>query len=64
MRPNSPAEHAHVPRPITVTVPVALAITGIGRTKFYELVKDGRIRTLKIGTRTLVVYASLEALVS
>lgn len=49
-------------KPITVTVPTALAVTGLGRTKFYELVKQGRIRTVAIGRRTLVVYASLEEL--
>ena len=49
-------------KPITVTVPTALAVTGLGRTKFYELVKEGRIRTAAIGRRTLVIYADLEKL--
>jgi excisionase family DNA binding protein len=49
-------------KPITVTVATAFAVTGLGRTKFYELVKAGRIRTVAIGRRTLVVYASLEEL--
>ena len=49
-------------KPITVTVTTALAVTGLGRTKFYELVKAGRVRTVAIGRRTLVVYASLEEL--
>jgi len=49
-------------KPITVTVPTALAVTGLGRTKFYELVKDGRIRTIAIGRRTLVIFADLEKL--
>jgi len=49
-------------KPIMVTVATALAVTGLGRTKFYGLVKDGRIRTRKIGRRTLVVYADLESL--
>ena len=31
-------------KPIMVTVATALAVTGLGRTKFYELVKEGRIR--------------------
>ena len=51
-------------KPITVTVATALAVTGLGRTKFYELVKQGRIRTRGIGRRTLVVYADLESLAS
>ena len=49
-------------KPITVTVPTALAVTGLGRTKFYELVKQGRIRTIAIGRRTLVIFADLEKL--
>jgi excisionase family DNA binding protein len=49
-------------KPITVTVATALAVTGLGRTKFYELVKEGRIRTIAIGRRTLVVFANLERL--
>lgn len=49
-------------KPITVTVTTTLAITGLGRTKFYELVKEGRIRTVAIGRRTLVVFADLEKL--
>jgi len=50
-------------KPITVTVPTALAVTGLGRTKVYELVKEGRVRTVAIGRRTLVIYADLEKLV-
>lgn len=49
-------------KPITVTVPTALTVTGLGRTKFYELVKEGRIRTVAIGRRTLVIFADLEKL--
>jgi excisionase family DNA binding protein len=49
-------------KPITVTVTTALAVTGLGRTKFYELVKEGRIRTIAIGRRTLVIFADLEKL--
>ena len=49
-------------RPITVTVATALAVTGLGCTKFYELVKEGLIRTVAIGRRTLVIFADLEKL--
>lgn len=53
---------AHVVKPLTVTVPVALAITGIGRTKLYALIAEGRVKIVKVDGRTLVNYASLEAL--
>lgn len=49
-------------KPITVTVDNALKISGLGRTKFYELVNKGVIKTTTIGRRRLVVYASLEEL--
>jgi hypothetical protein len=49
-------------KPITVTIPVAIALSGIGKTKFYELMADGRIKTLQIDGKRLVNYASLEAL--
>lgn len=51
-------------KPLALTVAEALKATGLGRTKFYELVNEGRIKTISLGRRRLVVYASLEALVS
>jgi len=48
--------------PITVSVDEARKALGIGRTKFYELVGEGRLKTLKIGRRTLVLVASIRAL--
>lgn len=49
-------------KPITVTVETALKVSGLGRTKFYELINEGTIKTITIGRRRLVVFASLEAL--
>lgn len=34
-------------------------MTGIGRSKLYELIKDGRIRTIKVGTITLIPIRAL-----
>ena len=50
--------------PITVTVEEALRLIGIKRTFFYSLLKDGKIKTIKIGNRRLVIYTSLEELVN
>lgn len=44
---------------LTCTVNEACASLSLGRSKFYELVRDGQIDTIKIGTRTLVKVASL-----
>jgi len=36
---------------------------GIGRTLAYELIRDGRLPSLKLGNRRLVARADLEAFV-
>jgi len=38
-------------------------MTGIGRSKFYELIKTGDIETIKIGRITLVPMTSIERLI-
>jgi hypothetical protein len=48
---------------ISCTIPEACAATGLGRTKMYEEIGAGRIQTRKFGTRTLIVVASLVALI-
>lgn len=44
---------------MTVRIPEACRLTGIGRSKLYELIKDGRIRTVKVGAITLIPLQSL-----
>jgi excisionase family DNA binding protein len=56
---NNPVEPM---RPITVRIPEACRITGIGRSKIYELIQSGDLITIKIGTITLIPVASIEAL--
>ncbi len=48
---------------VTCTVPEALRVTGLGRTKLYELINRESLRTLKIGRRRLIVVESLLALI-
>ena len=36
---------------------------GLGRTKVYELINDGKLTTIKIGRRTLVKADSIRALI-
>jgi hypothetical protein len=48
---------------LSCTIPEACAATGLGRTKLYEEIGAGRVRTRKFGTRTLIVVASLVALI-
>jgi excisionase family DNA binding protein len=49
-------------KPITVTVNTALRLTNLGRTTVYKLIGQGKIKTITIGRRRLVVYSSLEEL--
>ena len=51
------------PARLTVRVPDALHMLGIGRTKFYELLGAGEIETIKIGKATLIVMESLHGFV-
>jgi excisionase family DNA binding protein len=39
------------------------ALGGSGRTKVYELIKDRELTAVKIGRRTFVTHASIEAYV-
>ena len=55
-------QHTTGIKPLTVTVGTALNISGLGRTKLYELINEGRIKTVTIGRRRLVVFSSLEEL--
>jgi hypothetical protein len=48
---------------LSCTIPEACAATGLGRTKMYEEIGAGRVQTRKFGTRTLIVVASLVALI-
>ena len=49
--------------PIAVRVPEAMRLTGIGRSKLYELIAAGEIEIAKVGTCTLVTVASLRRLI-
>lgn len=49
--------------PLTVRIPVAVRLTGIGRSKIYELIKARKLDTVKVGASTLITVASLRRLV-
>lgn len=46
--------------PIYVTVQRGCELTGLGATKFYELIAAGAVETIKIGNRRLIRYESLK----
>jgi len=63
MSAENPRQHDVEIRPLTVSVNKACAILGIGRTKMHELMHAGSVKSIRLGKRRLIDYASLEALV-
>ena len=45
--------------PLAVRVREACRLTGIGRSKLYELMAAGEIRIIKVGSITLIPFAGL-----
>lgn len=50
--------------PVTTTIKGTKAATGLGTTKIYELIHEGKLETVKVGTRTLVKVDSIRRLVA
>jgi excisionase family DNA binding protein len=58
---HSPAERCVI-APLSVRIPIAVKMTGIGRSKLYELIQEGAIDVVKIGSATLIPVESLQRL--
>jgi len=50
------------PEPLSVRIKEACRLTGIGRSKLYELIASGDIEIVKVGAITLVPISSLKGL--
>jgi excisionase family DNA binding protein len=48
--------------PLTVRVATAVRITGLSRSRIYELIQSGDLETVKVGRATLIQYHSLKVL--
>ncbi|WP_346765589.1 helix-turn-helix domain-containing protein [Sphingobium sp. TB-6] len=57
-----PPSESEMIAPISVRIATAVRMTGIGRSKLYELIQDGSIEIVKIGSATLIPVASLHRL--
>lgn len=44
---------------LTVRIPTATAMLGLSRSKFYDLMDEGEIATIKVGRARLVILQSL-----
>lgn len=60
---SSPGQVPTTLRPLAVRVSDATRLTGIGKTKLFELIADGTLETTSIGRRRLILYRSLEQLI-
>lgn len=52
------------PDPISVTVRTACRLMGLGHTTVWKLISEGRLRTIRIGKRRLVLFDSIEQLIA
>jgi hypothetical protein len=50
--------------PITVTVATACAVSGLGPTTMWSLIGQKKVEAVRIGRRTLIVWASLQRLLT
>lgn len=49
--------------PISVRIPGAVRLTGLSRSRIYELMKNGEIEFVKVGSSTLILMDSLRAFI-
>lgn len=50
--------------PISVRIPEAVRLTGVSRSKLYELIKAREIEVVKLGSATLVLTSSLREFIN
>jgi len=61
-RPTPEAARATI-EPISVRIPDAVRMTGLSRSRIYQLIAAGDVEAAKVGRSTVVLVASLRALV-
>ena len=49
--------------PISVRIPEAVRMTGLSRSRLYELMGSGEIEFVKVGASTLILVESLKAFI-
>ena len=58
-----PGSHTDIAfEPISVRIRTAAQLTGISRSRIYELIESGDIETVKIGRSTFILFRSLRRL--
>ena len=51
-------------KPVAISVRTAGQLSGLGRTRLYELMNTGELASVSVGRRRLISLTSLEALLS
>lgn len=51
--------HRNAAEKLALTVPEAALLSSLGQTSLYKAIKEGRLRTRKYGTRTIITRADL-----
>jgi excisionase family DNA binding protein len=49
-------------KPLTVSVRRAQELLDLGKTKVWEMINDGRLKSVKVDRKRLILYSSIEAL--
>lgn len=50
--------------PLTIRISAAVRLSGLSRSRIYELIQSGDLETHKVGRTTLIPYRSLKHLVT
>jgi excisionase family DNA binding protein len=49
---------------LAYSIPEAMRATSLGKTKMYDLIKEGKLQAVRIGGRTVIPAESLQALIN
>jgi excisionase family DNA binding protein len=60
---TAPKADAAPAEPISVRIPEAVRLTGLSRSRIYELMRSGDIHFAKVGSSTLILVESLRSFV-
>ena len=60
----SQSTKSHAAQCATIRVKDAVATTGVCKTKLYELIGDGTLKTVKVGRARLILRSSLDPLLT
>ena len=60
---SAPETAGAIAEPISVRIPEAVRLTGLSRSRLYELMKSGDIAYAKVGSSTLILVESLRSFI-